>query len=296
MRTLGILAILLLWSASAHGEGRPWTDASGKFHVVADLADVQNGLVYLKEFDGCTVHVPVTKLSQVDRELVLKAYPTTNVIEGHVVAVQDGDTLTVESADKSHAVIRLAGIDAPEGAQAHGAQSKDALNSKVFHKSVRVEWREKGRYDRLVGHVFLDDHWINHELLTEGAAWHYRDYSKSVVLAEAEAVARSKDRGLWAAEKPIAPWEFRKPTPVVATVVPADAAQSRPAAKKASTPVAKTKPKPAPVAPIEEPVDRPSGDGPVTGYSPTGIPEYTGPRGGTYHYSKNGNKVYSKRK
>ncbi len=33
-----------------------------------------------------------------------------------------------------------------------------------------------------------------------------------------------------------------------------------------------------------------------TGSTATGIPTYTGPRGGTYHYSKSGNKVYSKKK
>ena len=30
------------------------------------------------------------------------------------------------------------------------------------------------------------------------------------------------------------------------------------------------------------------------GYTQTGIPEFVGPRGGVYHYSKNGNKVYDK--
>lgn len=35
---------------------------------------------------------------------------------------------------------------------------------------------------------------------------------------------------------------------------------------------------------------------PTAGFTPTGIPQYVGPRGGVYHYSKNGNKVYSKKK
>jgi endonuclease G len=33
-----------------------------------------------------------------------------------------------------------------------------------------------------------------------------------------------------------------------------------------------------------------------TGTTATGIPQYTGPRGGTYHYSKSGKKVYNKKK
>ena len=35
---------------------------------------------------------------------------------------------------------------------------------------------------------------------------------------------------------------------------------------------------------------------PRSGSTATGIPTYVGPRGGVYHYSKNGNKVYQKRK
>jgi hypothetical protein len=34
----------------------------------------------------------------------------------------------------------------------------------------------------------------------------------------------------------------------------------------------------------------------VTGYNPQGLPTYTGPRGGVYHYSKEGGKVYEKNK
>jgi SLA1 Homology Domain 1 (SHD1) protein len=34
----------------------------------------------------------------------------------------------------------------------------------------------------------------------------------------------------------------------------------------------------------------------VTGHTATGIPTYTGPRGGQYHYSKSGKKVYEKKK
>jgi len=43
-------------------------------------------------------------------------------------------------------------------------------------------------------------------------------------------------------------------------------------------------------------VDRNPNGEQVTGQTATGIPTFTGPRGGTYHYSANGNKVYSKHK
>ena len=34
----------------------------------------------------------------------------------------------------------------------------------------------------------------------------------------------------------------------------------------------------------------------ITRYTATGIPIHTGPRGGRYHYSKSGKKVYEKRR
>jgi SLA1 homology domain 1, SHD1 len=65
------------------------------------------------------------------------------------------------------------------------------------------------------------------------------------------------------------------------------------AGSKSTTTRARTTPT---ATPNSESVDRnPYGETP-TGSTATGIPTYTGPRGGTYHYSKSGNKVYSKKK
>lgn len=50
-------------------------------------------------------------------------------ISGKVVAVHDGDTLTVLTADKVELRIRLDGIDAPELKQAFGNKSKQSLSA-----------------------------------------------------------------------------------------------------------------------------------------------------------------------
>ena len=50
-------------------------------------------------------------------------------IEGRVVGVADGDTITVLDADKSRHKIRLAGIDAPEKKQAFGQLPKEGENN-----------------------------------------------------------------------------------------------------------------------------------------------------------------------
>lgn len=54
-----------------------------------------------------------------------------------------------------------------------------------------------------------------------------------------------------------------------------------------------------PAAPVESSssyVDRNPNGETVTGHTATGIPTFTGSRGGQYHYSKSGNKVYERHK
>lgn len=202
------LAILLLFGAPALADSRTWTDASGKHQVSAELADFQGGVAYLKKDSGTIAAVPLAKLSNADQEFIRSATPAVKIVEGKVIGIADGDTLTVLDAS-TPTKIRLEGIDAPEGHQAYGTKSKQALAAKVFQKTVRVEWREHDKYNRTLGHVFVDGRWVNRDLVQEGWAWHYREYSKSEVLAEAESDARTGKVGLWADKDPIPPWEFR---------------------------------------------------------------------------------------
>ena len=60
------------------------------------------------------------------------------IIEGRVVSVADGDTVTVLDVKKVQHKIRLSGIDAPEKAQAFGNRSKESLSNLVFSKAVTV--------------------------------------------------------------------------------------------------------------------------------------------------------------
>ncbi|MBI3860930.1 MAG: thermonuclease family protein [Planctomycetia bacterium] len=77
----------------------------------------------------------------------------TPELTGKVVHIADGDTLTVLDADKVQHKIRLHGIDAPEKGQAFGTKAKEALAGKVHEKTVRIVWKEKDRYGRIVGDV-----------------------------------------------------------------------------------------------------------------------------------------------
>jgi endonuclease YncB( thermonuclease family) len=137
-------------------------------------------------------------------------------LTGHVVGVYDGDTLTVLDAKRQRHKIRLAGIDAPEKAQAFGDRSKTRLSMLTFGRSVTVEWSKKDRFDRPVGKVMLGDVDINLEQIKAGMAWWAVDYAKEQSPADREdyehheLMAKLHRVGLWQDKNPIPPWEWRK--------------------------------------------------------------------------------------
>ncbi len=128
--------------------------------------------------------------------------------DGRVVGVTDGDTITL-LVGKEQKKIRLAEIDAPEKSQAFGNLAKMMLSQKIFGETVRVTVAEKDRYGRYVGKVSLDGRNINEEMVKEGYAWHYRQYSHNPEMALAEFEARKNQSGLW--QLPATPpWDYRK--------------------------------------------------------------------------------------
>jgi endonuclease YncB( thermonuclease family) len=72
-----------------------------------------------------------------------------------------------------------------------------------------VEWKAKER-GLLVGEVTCDDVRANEEQVRRGMAWvSPRQTGPGSALYELEAYARLQKVGLWAAEKPVPPWEWR---------------------------------------------------------------------------------------
>ena len=68
-------------------------------------------------------------------------------IKGKVVAVTDGDTITVlDEMDQGKFKIRLDKIDAPEKKQAFGSKSKQFLSSLIFGKQVSIRYRAVDHY------------------------------------------------------------------------------------------------------------------------------------------------------
>lgn len=136
-------------------------------------------------------------------------------IVGRVVGVSDGDTITLLDALKHQHKIRLSGIDAPEGGQAFGSRSKEALSDCAFGKQATVDGDKSDRYGRRVGKVMIGVVDCNLRQVELGMAWHYVKYAserpaaESKAYAAAEVAARAAKKGLWADAKAMPPWEWR---------------------------------------------------------------------------------------
>ena len=136
-------------------------------------------------------------------------------IEGRVVSVADGDTITVLDADKVQHKIRLAGIDAPEKRQAFGNRSKESLSELTYDKTVTVETDKRDKYGRQVGKVLVNGRDVNLVQVQRGFAWFYRQYQREQssfdrkAYSDAEDAARAARRGLWVDVEPVPPWDYR---------------------------------------------------------------------------------------
>jgi endonuclease YncB( thermonuclease family) len=95
--------------------------------------------------------------------LCLSAAAQPQTITGKVVAIADGDTLTVLDASNRQHKIRLDGIDAPESSQDFGSRAKQSLSDLIFGKTVSVISSKKDRYGRTLGKVTIDGRDINLE-------------------------------------------------------------------------------------------------------------------------------------
>lgn len=129
-------------------------------------------------------------------------------IQGKVVNVVDGDTITLRSG-KDLLSIRLEGIDAPERGQAYWEQSRDYLKDLVTDKEVVVKKTGTDKYNRTLGNLIVGKTNACEKMVEQGWAWHFKRYSADKVLAKLETEAIEARRGLWADINPMPPWEYR---------------------------------------------------------------------------------------
>ena len=115
-----------------------------------------------------------------------------------VIRVIDGDTITIEGGYR----VRYIGIDTPELLEDFGQEAWQANCELVEGKVVRLErdMSETDKYGRLLRYVYVDDIFVNADLVKQGMAEakayppgiKYQDY-----LEDLEQEARRADRGMW---------------------------------------------------------------------------------------------------
>lgn len=146
--------------------------------------------------------------------LFLAAFPLSVLaaLNGKVVSIHDGDTLTLLTEQNKQVKVRLAEIDTPEFAQPFGTKSRQMLADMVFSKQISVDVTDTDRYGRKVGKIYLGDTWVNREMVKQGGAWVYRQYNHSPELLADEANAKTNKLGLWSLPESerMPPWEWRK--------------------------------------------------------------------------------------
>jgi endonuclease YncB( thermonuclease family) len=149
--------------------------------------------------------------------VALAAAPSANAdrLEGRVVGVSDGDTLTILTPANEQLKVRIAGIDAPEKKQPFGDSSKKRMSELSFGKRAVVDCYKRDRYQRSICTVSIGGSDVGLQMIRDGMAWHYKRFQKeqSRVAAEsyarAEETARAVKAGLWRVRSPIAPWDWR---------------------------------------------------------------------------------------
>jgi len=118
-----------------------------------------------------------------------------------VTRVIDGDTITIEGGYR----VRYIGIDTPEvypELEAFGMEAWQANRRLVEGKEVRLERdaSETDKYGRLLRYVYVDDIFVNAELVRQGLARakaYPPDIKHQDYLEQMETKAKEAGRGIW---------------------------------------------------------------------------------------------------
>lgn len=220
---------------------------------------------------------------------------------GRVVQVTDGDTLVVQDAQGSRHTVRLGGIDAPEKDQPCGHEARESLVDLVKGQKVSVESWKIDKYGRKIGKLTNGERDFNLEQVVRGYAWHYKRFEAEQspadrdAYADAEVHAQERSVGLWGCGQVMPPWDWRN--------------REKPVSDAVSQPKRRTCFSDNPafcdggatqnVNGVREYYERVAIEtAPSSSSERLSNGDYqihTGPRGGKFHYSISGKKVYQKR-
>jgi micrococcal nuclease len=118
----------------------------------------------------------------------------------NVTRVVDGDTFVIETGE----YVRFIGIDSPElnKKECYSVESTGYLKDRIENKQVKLvkDVNNTDRYKRLLRYVYIDDEFLNEELVNEGYAKEKAyppDTKYQDILNDAEIRAKELNFGLW---------------------------------------------------------------------------------------------------
>jgi endonuclease YncB( thermonuclease family) len=132
------------------------------------------------------------------------------VIEGRVDRVTDGDSVWLTPASGPRVEVRLLGIDAPEGCQEWGPESRRALEALALGREARVQTKGRDTHGRTLGTLFVDGVNLNQRQVEEGHAWSMRFKWDQGPYVKQERMAKALNRGLFASGGAVMPRDFRR--------------------------------------------------------------------------------------
>lgn len=158
----------------------------------------------------------ILAISLIPVSLLTASTEAATVVSVDVVRAIDGNTLVV-TVDDSLRKLRLLGIDAPEYDQDGGMATIDHLKWIVGKSAIMRDSGLRDRHCTILGSLTVEGTDVGINLLEHGVAW--RSVSREVTELPAdwarayqiaETVAKHERLGLWASERPIPPWTWRK--------------------------------------------------------------------------------------
>lgn len=112
-----------------------------------------------------------------------------------MVDVTSGDSFTIAVDQERQIEISLEGIDVPNYAKLIEGDSRAFRSRLALGKVVRVQWKGAEEQDRISGHIYFGDLWLNHSLVENSFA---RAKFADADFLSAQHKAKKNHRGIWA--------------------------------------------------------------------------------------------------
>jgi micrococcal nuclease len=115
-----------------------------------------------------------------------------------VTHIVDGDTFDISTGER----VRMIGIDTPERGKYFYKEATNRLDELIGNKKVILikDVSETDKYGRILRHVYIDDVWINKQMIEEGFA-RFVTFPPDVMhveeFREAQKYAKKNKLGLW---------------------------------------------------------------------------------------------------